>query len=227
MSVSGYRNRIQFFGADFDVATAGASIGSIGQAARMSVPRGIATDGTHLFVADCGNNRVIQLRISDREFVDSLGNFGSRDGQLYNPAGFVLVCGSGDDSSSVIPSDSTLAAGNDDRLYVADTQNNRVCVFGVSPLRFLTSFGKHGTAPLEFRLPYGLAVYAGCLFVSEYANKRVQVLTLCGRFGINFIPTSIAVRPDGRLLVRSIDGDRVELRTLSGSLLQVRIPRLK
>ena len=33
----------------------------------------------------------------------------------------------------------TPAQGNDDRLHVADRTNQRICVFGVSPLHVLTS----------------------------------------------------------------------------------------
>ena len=51
--------------------TSGATpLRSIGQTAGFISPMGLATDGTHLFVADCANNRVQQLRISDGAVVD-------------------------------------------------------------------------------------------------------------------------------------------------------------
>ena len=169
----------------------------------------------------------MQFRISDGAVVDSCGKKGIGDGELSGPVGLALVRGTEQaGSSSALPGDDALAAGNGDRLYVVDSGNNRICIFGVSPLRFLTSINKKGSEPLELWPLIGFVVYAGCLYVSDFANNRVQVLTLSGEFlrsiDINYTPNSIAVRPDGRLLVGSAGGRRIELRTLFGSLLQVR-----
>jgi len=145
-------------------------------------PEGLATDGTHLFVADSGNHRVQQLRISDGRSVDSIGEQGDEPGQLCFPVGLALVCGSEHGGSSgVLPSNRELAVGNSDRLYVADRGNHRICVFGVSPLRYLTSFGQQGNFPCYFMFPAGLAVHAGCLYVADLFNRRVQVADLFNR----------------------------------------------
>jgi len=201
----------------------------------LKKPKGLATDGTHLFVADSDNHRVQQLRISDGRSVDSIGKQGFGHGHLLFPEGLALVRGSEHDGSNgALPSDRELAVGNIDRLYVADCYNNRICVFGVSPLRYLTSIGKRGSAPLEFNFPKGVAVHAGYLYVADCENQRVQVLTFGGgfvrSFRLDYLPASIAVRPDGRFLIRR--GTRsyatrscVELRTLHGSLLQVRLAK--
>jgi len=191
-------------------------------------PEGLATEGTHLFVADCGNHRVQQLRISDGRSVDSIGEHGSGHGQLLYPEGLALVRGSEHGGSSgALPSDSELVVGSSDRLYVVDRCNHRICVFGVSPLRYLTSFGKQGSASLEFIRPKGIAVHAGYMYVADCDNQRVQVLTLGGEFmrsfSFDFLPASIAVHPDGKLLTKNENRSRVELRTLHGSLLQVRL----
>ena len=146
----------------------------IGHLARLRQPMGIVADGTHVFVADHRADRLQQIRISDGALVDSTVNRGSGDGQLFGPSGLALVRGCGHDvTSSALSNYSTAAAGIGDRLYVADAGNYRVCVFGVSPLRFLTFFGKGGSAPLEFLNPMGLAVHAGCLYVADMNNKRV------------------------------------------------------
>ena len=139
----------------------------------------------------------------------------------------VRGCGAGG-ASKELPSSSTLTANNGDRIFLADSRNHRVCVFGVSPLRFLTSFGQRDSLPLRFKLPYGLAVHACCLYVADSGNKCVHVLTLHGQFlssfDVDYRPYGIAVRPDGKLLVESDFGRRVELMTPFGSLLQVRPP---
>ena len=68
------------------------------------------------------------------------------------------------------------------------------------------------------------------MYVADSGNKRVQVITLCGRFlrsiNVDYCPGVIAMRPDGNPLV--VSGpmgltNRVELMTLFGSLLQVRL----
>ena len=68
-------------------------------------------------------------------------------------------------------------------------------------------------------------MYAGCLYVADSCNSRVQVTTNSGRFlrliSVDYCPAHIAVRADGRLLVCGYAGHRVELMTLFGSLLQV------
>ena len=122
-------HRLQFFSAE--CATSGGApsrhIGRRGSApGEFNGPMGLATDGTHLFVVDCDNARVQQLRISDGTCVDCVGALGSGPGQLTRPSGLAL--------SSSVPS----------RLFVADTYNHRISVFGVSPLRFLYCIGQEG-----------------------------------------------------------------------------------
>ena len=129
-------------------------------------PMGLATDGHSLFCVDCDNSRVQQLSV-EGACLDCIGEHGRGAGQLHRPSGLALTRGD-------------LSSGS--RLYVADTYNHRICVFGVSPLRYLFCFGKEGEAPLEFRFPIGLAVDAGRLYVADRGNARVQVLTLDGRF---------------------------------------------
>jgi len=149
-------------------------------------PAGLATDGTHLFVADSYSHRVHQLRISDGRRVGSIGEHGSGHGELLFPIGLALVRGSRYNGfSGALSSDSELAVGNSDRLYVADHDNHRICVFGVSPLRYLTSIGQRGSAPLQFMHPIGIAVHAGYMCVADLRG-RVQVLTLGGRFVRSF-----------------------------------------
>jgi len=197
LAVADIRNaRILFFSpSDLDAQTGGGTgacasriIGCYGPApGDFDEPRGLATDGTHLFVADSDNHRVQQRRISDGRSVDSIGEYGRGHGQLRFPVGLALVCGSEHGGfHGALPSDSELAVGNSDRLYVADRDNHRICVFGVSPLRYLASFGTRGSAPLQFEVPFGLAAHAGCLYVADCNNQRVQVLTLGGGFVRSF-----------------------------------------
>ena len=68
-------------------------------------------------------------------------------------------------------------------------------------------------------------MYESCLYVADSLTKRVKVLTLAGAFvrsfDVDYYVHSIAVRPDGKLLISDGKGNHVELRTQFGSLLQV------
>ena len=170
---------------------------SIGQTAGWCLPQGLATDGTHIFVADYGSHRVLQLRISDGAVVDSIGKLGSGDGKLHNPVGLALVLGSGHDGTSSADG----AVGSGDRLYVADSGNCRICVFAVSPLRFLTSIGKQGSAPLSFFRPRGLwrCTLAACTSPSRTINVSGY-----SRSAVNSCAHSAsAVTPSALLFVRT------------------------
>jgi hypothetical protein len=141
-------HRIQFFRPE--CASAGGtpcrSIGRRGSApGEFNGPMGLATDGTHVFVVDCDNARVQQLRLADGVFVDSIGTCGSLEGQLLRPSGL---------ARSPCPRRG-LDADRGERLYVADTYNHRISVFGVAPLRFLFCFGRQGATemPLVHSLP--------------------------------------------------------------------------
>ena len=68
-------------------------------------------------------------------------------------------------------------------------------------------------------------MYESCLYVADSLNEQVTVLTLAGAFvrsfDVDYYVHSIAVRPDGKLLIIDGSRNRVELWTLYGSLLQV------
>lgn len=130
-------HRIQFFRPE--CASAGGtpfrSVGRRGSApGEFNGPMGLATDGTHLFVVDCDNARVQQLRLADGVCVDSVGTRGSLEGQMLRPSGIARSPGLR----------RGVNAEQGDRLYVADTYNHRISVFGVAPLRFLFCFGREG-----------------------------------------------------------------------------------
>ncbi len=76
-----------------------------------------------------------------------------------------------------------LGLGPDDSVYVADSCNHRIQVFGPDG-RFLRRFGKAGSEPGALGYPYDVRVdSAGTVFICEYGNSRI---TLTG--------------PDGKLL---------------------------
>ena len=93
-------------------------------------------------------------------FFGELGGSGSQgedDGQFSWPTG-IAVDGSG-------------------RVYVTDSRNDRVQVFGTDG-QFLTQWGSQGSGDGQFSSPTGIAVDGSrMVYVVDSRNHRVQVFT--------------------------------------------------
>ena len=144
-------------------------------------PTGLACDGRFLYVADSGNCRLHKLSLPEFKPVATIGSFGEAPGQLHAPVGLALH----DDNRP--PGESP---GTGSLLFCADSRNHRIAVFTTHPeLRFIRTFGSHGTAPGELG-PTSSGIYLaaadGELFVADRANHRLQVFSTaegqrCGR----------------------------------------------
>ena len=147
-------------------------------------PSGIAIgkDET-LYIVDSRNNRVQKFGL-DGKFLGKFGSAGSADGQFNLPWGICL--------------------DNDDNIFVADWRNDRVQSF-TSDGKWLASFGTPGTGgdcynarvkggityshvPVgQFNRPTGVCVdQDGDIYIADWLNNRVQVLTPDGRFITEF-----------------------------------------
>lgn len=97
------------------------------------------------------------------------------------------------------------------------------------PYRYVSSWGKAGTAPGEFRDPTGLAVSSSELFVSDSRNARIQVFDHQGNFLRAFggvaegamlkRPMNLALT-DKHLYVADYWQDMIFVFTLEGELLR-------
>ncbi|MED5589106.1 MAG: NHL repeat-containing protein [Chloroflexota bacterium] len=147
-------------------------------------PSGIAIgkDET-LYIVDSRNNRVQKFGL-DGKFLGKFGSAGSADGQFNLPWGMCL--------------------DSDDNIFVADWRNDRVQSF-TSDGKWLASFGTPGTGgdcynarvkggityshvPVgQFNRPTGVCVdQDGDIYIADWLNNRVQVLTPDGRFITEF-----------------------------------------
>ena len=147
-------------------------------------PSGIAISKDEtLYVVDSRNNRVQKFGL-DGKFLGKFGSAGSADGQFNLPWGMCL--------------------DSDDNIFVADWRNDRVQSF-TSDGKWLASFGMPGTggdcynargkggitysdAPVgQFNRPTGVCVdQDGDIYIADWLNNRVQVLTPDGRFITEF-----------------------------------------
>ena len=145
-----------------------------------------------LYVADTENNRIQIFELTDGDncpsgtdeivndevcFVEEFGSSGNDDGEFDEPSG--------------------LAYDEDnDLLYVADTENNRIQVFEIvsgntcpsgtdeiiDGVCFVEEFGSSGNDDGEFNSPSGLVIDEdnGVLYVADTDNHRIQSLSVTG-----------------------------------------------
>jgi DNA-binding beta-propeller fold protein YncE len=162
-----------------------------------------AVDERWMVTAYGDRSQVAALGAGDGAVIARFGKDGDALGELARPMGVAL--------------------GPEGDLYVADSCNHRVEVFGPdgTPRRAL---GRSGTGPGEMRYPYGIAVDArGRVVVAEYGNQRVQVLD--GRDGRSLrvfgraggapgefsSPWGLALDGAGRVYVADRDNNRIQV----------------
>ena len=146
-------------------------------------PSGLAIRDDILFIVDSQNHRVQKFTLNGK-YIGQFGSFGDGHGQLNSPWGIGL--------------------DKDCNVFVADWRNDRIQSF-TSDGEWLASFGKPGTGgdtsivrqqggirrlslPLgEFNRPSGVCVdNDGDIYVADWLNNRVQVLTPDGKFITEF-----------------------------------------
>jgi sugar lactone lactonase YvrE len=161
------------------VTTLAGSPGSPGSAdgtgavARLSIPYGITTDGTNLYVADTGNHTIRQIVIATgavTTLAGTAGVSGSSDG-TGAAAGFNLPYGVATDGISV---------------FVADTVNHTIRKITIATGAVTTLAGTAGSAgtgdgtgaDARFRRPYGIARNGADLYVTDSFNHTIRKVAI-------------------------------------------------
>lgn len=169
-----------FAGSDM---TAGDSDG-IGIAAEFNGPRGLATDGTNLYVADTDNHLIRQIVIATGDVTTLAGNTG--------------VSGETDDTGTAAefnsPYDLVVDSGN---LYVADSTNSKIRHIVIST-GVVTTFAGDGTDAFlngtgiaaQFNNPQGIASDGTNLYISDTGNNVIRRIVIA-----TGVTTSIAGSP--------------------------------
>ncbi len=227
------------------------SFGSFGSGAgQLDAPRGVAigADGT-AYVAEIENHRV-SVFAADGSFVRAMGrNVRPGGGDICTAA---TGCQVG--TASSLPQGLTVpigvALGPEGRLFVSESNNNRVAVFDPDGT-FNYFFGSTGFHPLDG--PRGLEFDAsGRLYVANSGDNRIDVFTPGGAFvrgigkevnpgggnvcteetgcqagppvddsaGSMAGPGDVAFGPAGELLVADPGNDRIDVFAPDGSFLR-------
>ncbi|HBA89301.1 MAG TPA: hypothetical protein DCZ75_15335 [Geobacter sp.] len=144
-----------------------------GAAASFNGPRGIATDGTNLYVADSSNNTIRKIVIATGEVSTLAGTAGARGATdaVRAQASFFTPRGIATDGSNV---------------YVADSGNQVIRKIVLATGEVSTLAGKAGTrgktdgigAAAGFYLPYGIACYGGRLYVGDSCNHAIRAIDI-------------------------------------------------
>jgi DNA-binding beta-propeller fold protein YncE len=108
-------------------------------------------DGLSLLIAECSNRR-LSLFTVDGVFMKHIG------------ADIVDYWSNND-----------VSFGAGDEIIVADSGNNRICVFSPDGDTLIKTWGSYGTAAGQFEYPIALAVSGSYLYVMDNLKTRVQV----------------------------------------------------
>ncbi|HEX7764187.1 MAG TPA: hypothetical protein VF433_11330, partial [Cellvibrio sp.] len=141
------------------------STNGVGTAAMFSSPIGIATDGTHLYVADTGNHKIRKVEIATSAVTTLAGIGPSVDG-TGAAASFTRPQG--------ITTDGT-------HLYVADTGNDKIrkVVIATGVVTTLAGSGASGSvdgtgSAASFYFPQGITTDGTHLYVTDTNNYKIR-----------------------------------------------------
>ena len=130
-----------------------------------------------------------------------------------------------------------IAVHADGRLFVADSGNHRIAVFGADGT-FQYAFGEFGSAVGQFSEPWGIAVDDEYVYVADTWNHRVQKLTLDGTFvtvfgqsgtvedtstgeGLFFGPRAITLLPNNQMAITDTGNHRIQVYDRDGSFVHM------
>jgi tripartite motif-containing protein 71 len=210
-------NRIEMFAAGSDTYAGQWTVAG-GHATGFYYPEGIGIDPRgSVYVADTGNERLVRLR-GEGAYLGEIGGPAELGGAQLAGAGSVAV------------------SGVTEETYVADTDHNRVLVYGPEgSLRAKWGAGEGngagGNDPGAFDRPDALAIApSGNMYVADTGNNRVVELSATGEVlsewgtkgsadGHFRSPVGVAIDAAGNVYVLDSENDRVQVFNAQGQFL--------
>ncbi|HEX8207698.1 MAG TPA: hypothetical protein VF587_16660, partial [Solirubrobacteraceae bacterium] len=152
-----------------------------GAAGQLSSPYSVAVSNGEVYVADASNNRV-SVFSTGGVFMRAFGkavNLGAGNPDVCTN---VTACraGTGGAATGQLSFPLGVAVGGGE-VYVADSSNSRISVFGTDGV-YARSFGANGSAAGQLSFPFSVAVSAGSVYVADKNNHRVSEFATDGSF---------------------------------------------
>ena len=149
------------------------AVDDIGTLASFNFPRGITTDGTNLYVADNGNNKIRKIVISTRAVTTFAGTGAP---------------GAGDNTNGLLATFHSPYGITTDgiSLYVSDYGNNKIRRIDIASGAVTTIAGSGAPCSTDnpvgtsatFRLPYGITTDGTNLYVADYGNNTIRKIVI-------------------------------------------------
>ncbi|HTJ31486.1 MAG TPA: MBG domain-containing protein, partial [Acidobacteriaceae bacterium] len=200
----------------------------------LSSPSSVAVDvAGNVYVADSGNNRVLEIPVTASGFgpsVTLIDNLSHPGGVLVDWEGNLYISDSGNNRivrllagpggfgppttvASSLNAPGGLAIDSSDNLFVADTGNNRVVKFPAQG----ANFGAAIVIGSGFNAPSGVAIDpANNLFVADTGNNRIAKFTVASAYTtVTYLytaitsPAGVAVDASYNLFIASSNSHRV------------------
>lgn len=167
----------QFDGTNWSVLLGTGVAGTASTQLRLPEAAAISADGTRIYVADTGNNR-IQWSTDSGANWQTFASLGTGSNQVRAPQG--------------------LALDSDGNLYVSDTGNGRVVRFNGGNPGFAVVVASNGTASGQVGSPHGLVINSAfALFVTDETNSRILRITSANTVNVSTSGSIIATLGTG------------------------------
>lgn len=210
---------------------------------------GVAVDAKdHVYVLHRGENPILEFTPDGRLVrswgkglfirphairIDPEGNIWTVDNDTHqilkmDPSGRIRMVigrrGQSGETEEAFNRPTDVAFGPDGEIYISDGYvNSRVVKFSKEG-RYITAWGKKGSAPGEFNLPHSVAVdKQGRVYVGDRENRRLQIFDSNGKFLKEWThvgsPWGLDMQPDQTLFIADGYNDRVLHVDLTGKVL--------
>ena len=187
-------NRVQSYDPATQTFAAFGTAGSTPNTNQLFLPKSVVASPTGIYIADTGNNRVVELDRSGN-YVASYAGLDQPQGVALAPDGSIWVANTGTSQT--------------------DTNGNDIVHLSSSLNLLGGGFGGHGTGNLQFFEPHSLAVSPDgtTLFVADTYNNRVQEFSIATHLAFTTEPgdagvgISLAAQPV--VTVENAQGDTV------------------
>ncbi len=180
-----------------------------GQSGDIGEPFGVAVSGTNVYVSDGLNGNVIGLSSGGKKILEE--NFDTPSGIAFGKGeyGYLLVVDTGRNTIYKIDKSPTaiagaaepgfadgdvntarfngpigIATGNDGKVFISDTYNDRIRIIEKGQVTTLAGssqgFSDGVGSAAKFDTPTGLAIWQDKLLVADSGNRRIRVVEMDG-----------------------------------------------